>query len=210
MKILCISDTIDPLIYSNNIKERYGDVDLVLSSGDLSLEYYEYILSALNKPLMFVDGNHIKPAPIKSPKDCPTPSYFGDRLDDKVLVDKKTGLIIAGLGGSMRYNLGTGQYTEAAMKRRINALAPRLLLNKIKYGRYLDILVTHTSPRGIHDDVDLCHTGFECFNAFLDKYQPRYMLHGHMHLIDSNHRPVTQVGSTKVINVYKSYVLEIS
>lgn len=33
MKILCISDETDPLIYSKNIAKRYGDVDLVISAG---------------------------------------------------------------------------------------------------------------------------------------------------------------------------------
>ena len=58
MKILCVSDQIDPLIYSVNIKERYRDVDLVISAGDLPMEYLEFILSSLNKPLFFVFGNH--------------------------------------------------------------------------------------------------------------------------------------------------------
>jgi predicted phosphodiesterase len=58
MKILCISDTTDPLVYSPNIAERYADVDCVISAGDLPLKYYEYILSSLNKPLYFVFGNH--------------------------------------------------------------------------------------------------------------------------------------------------------
>ena len=58
MKILCLSDQIDPLIYSVNIKERYQDVDLVISAGDLPMEYLEFIVSSLNKPLFFVFGNH--------------------------------------------------------------------------------------------------------------------------------------------------------
>jgi predicted phosphodiesterase len=58
MKILCISDETDPLIYSKNIASRYGDVDLVLAAGDLPLKYYEFIISSLNKPLYFVFGNH--------------------------------------------------------------------------------------------------------------------------------------------------------
>ena len=58
MKILCVSDQIDPLVYSINIKERYQDVDLVISAGDLPMEYLEFIVSSLNKPLLFVFGNH--------------------------------------------------------------------------------------------------------------------------------------------------------
>lgn len=58
MKILCISDATDPLVYSENIVSRYGDVDLIIAAGDLNLKYYEFIISSLNKPLFFVFGNH--------------------------------------------------------------------------------------------------------------------------------------------------------
>ena len=58
MKILCISDNISPIIYSDKIKCRFPDVDMVLSAGDIDLEYYEFIISMLDKPLLFVFGNH--------------------------------------------------------------------------------------------------------------------------------------------------------
>ncbi|MDX9810656.1 MAG: metallophosphoesterase, partial [Sphaerochaetaceae bacterium] len=58
MKILCVADESDPLVYSPNIAERYKDVDFVIAAGDLPLSYYEYIVTSLNKPLYFVFGNH--------------------------------------------------------------------------------------------------------------------------------------------------------
>ena len=58
MRLLCIADHVDPLIYSTGLKERYGKVDLVLSAGDLTLGYYDFIISTLNRPLFFVFGNH--------------------------------------------------------------------------------------------------------------------------------------------------------
>ena len=57
LRVLYISDKVDPLIYSNNIKKRFGDVDLILSAGDLELDYYGFIVSSLNKPLLFVFGS---------------------------------------------------------------------------------------------------------------------------------------------------------
>jgi hypothetical protein len=35
MKILCVADNIDPLVYSSSIKSRFREVDLVLGAGDL-------------------------------------------------------------------------------------------------------------------------------------------------------------------------------
>ena len=53
MKILCISDATDTLIYSKNAPERYKDVDFVISSGDLPLRYYDYIQTVLKKDVIY-------------------------------------------------------------------------------------------------------------------------------------------------------------
>ena len=41
------------------------------------------------------------------------------------------------------------------------ALVPSPVLNKLRYGRFLDVLITHAPPRGVHDESDLCHAGFD-------------------------------------------------
>lgn len=215
MKILCVSDEVDPLVYSVNAKKRYADIDLVISSGDLPAKYYEFIISTLNKPLLYVNGNH---KGIHKTDDSgygmgasagSCDEYYGECIDGKVLYLKKLDLIVAGLGGSMKYNNGLDQYTETAQRRRMARMAPSLMLNKIYHGRPVDILVTHAAPFGIHDAPDLCHRGFECFNRFIDQYRPKYLLHGHVHVLDQNKRPVTECSETEVINVFKSYILEI-
>jgi len=212
MKILCVSDVVDPLIYSKQVKKRYADIDLVVSCGDLNVEYNEFIISSLNKPLYFINGNH-KGLPKKysnaNTKFLTNRRYYGEFIDGRVVFDKSKDLIIAGFGGSMYYNGGPDQYTEKQMRHRIRKIIPTLLYNKQKHGRYLDVLITHASPKGIHDDTDRCHQGFECFNDFIEKYQPKYLLHGHMHLIDMNNRPITKVGKTTVINIFKSYIIEV-
>jgi Icc-related predicted phosphoesterase len=219
MKILCISDDKDRLVYSAHVKNHFKDVDLVISAGDLSVNYYEFIISALNKPLFFVFGNHNLEAfngymrknyDNKHLKNSPDiePVYGGECIDGKVIRDKKSGLIIAGLGGSHKYNKGLHQYSNFQMRLRIYKLIPKLLFNKIRYGRYLDILVTHAPPLGHNDDIDKCHRGFASFLLFMDLFKPKYLLHGHTHLIDSNARRKEVYRRTKIINVYKSYVLK--
>ncbi len=218
MKILCISDATDALIYSKNAPERYKDVDFVISSGDLPLRYYDYIQTVLRKDVLYVYGNHnledfdraMGHAPTMGPNFVPIMPlvYAGLLLDGKVVRLKNSGLLIAGLGGSMLYNNGKSQYSEREMKWRIIKLIPHLLYNKIRYGRYLDILITHAPPRGLGDGDDLCHKGFECFLWFMNKFKPKYLLHGHVHLIDLNDMRERQFASTKVINIYKNYILE--
>ena len=58
MKILCVSDEIDPLIYNSSVKQVFGDIDVVLCAGDLPMDYIDFIVSTLNKPTYFVFGNH--------------------------------------------------------------------------------------------------------------------------------------------------------
>ena len=58
MKILCVSDYVDPLIYNQNVKEAFPDIDLILCAGDLPMDYVDFIVSVFNKPTYFVFGNH--------------------------------------------------------------------------------------------------------------------------------------------------------
>ena len=52
------SDVEIGFLYSPMIRDRYQDVDLILSCGDLPYYYIEYMVSMLNVPCYFVRGNH--------------------------------------------------------------------------------------------------------------------------------------------------------
>ena len=217
MRLLCVSDTTRSLAFSPSIKSIYHDTDLILSAGDMPLESYDYMATMLSRDVYYVYGNHnLKHFDVDMNKGFyrssdpidPSVKFYGFLLDGKVIRDKATGLLIAGLGGSMRYNEGDSQYSEREMERRIRRMIPRLLFNKHKYGRYLDILVTHAPPYGMGDGQDLCHMGFKCFLDFMKKYEPKYLVHGHVHLDDCNMPRVTEFGKTKVINVYGSYLID--
>ncbi len=214
MKILCVSDATDTLIYSLQAPLRYKDVDFVISAGDLPLRYYDYIQTILKKDVYYVYGNHNLENFARSVENkgdiysVTLPLCGGTLLENRVMNLKNHNLLIAGLGGSMLYNYGESQYTESQMRWRIARLIPRLMYNKKKYGRYLDILVTHAPPRGLGDGEDLCHKGFECFLSFMDKYKPKYLLHGHVHLDDMNANREILYNETKVVNVYKNHIIE--
>jgi Icc-related predicted phosphoesterase len=204
MKILCVSDHIDPLVYSNSIKTRYADVDYILCAGDLPLDYLDFIVSSLNKPLFFVFGNHhVDELTAQSCHNCGG-VHVGSR------VRKEEGLIVAGLGGSMRYNRGANQFTELQMYLEAIKLIPRMLYNRVFHRRYLDILLTHAPPRGIHDRQDRCHWGFRAFLWFMKTFKPRYLVHGHIHLYDLSDTRRTNWMKTEVINAYSHYIIDTS
>lgn len=218
MKILCIADHVDPMVYSNAIKERFKDVDLVISAGDLPMDYLGFVVSSLNKPLYFVFGNHnLKYLGEYNkryenrylPENQKAKSFGSTYVGFKVHYDRKNDLIIMGLGGSKKYNSSPSQYTEFDMYYQMIKLLPKLIFNKIFRGRYLDILLTHAAPRGIHDKEDPCHIGFKSFKWFMRKFSPQYLLHGHIHLYNINTKKVTDYYKTRVINVYDHYVLDI-
>jgi predicted phosphodiesterase len=221
MKILCVADHIDPLVYSRSIKKRFAEVELVLSAGDLPLSYYDFIMSTLNKPLLFVFGNHnlryislyktggeaFERARLRGQQSesyLPTgATHLGTRAR------REKGVLLAGLGGSNWYNGGENQYTEFQLALRILKLIPRLLYNKLRFGRYLDILLTHAPPLGIHDRDDPCHRGFKSFLWFMRKFTPKYLVHGHTHLYSASEVRSTRYGQTTVINAYDHVVIEL-
>lgn len=229
MRILCVSDQIDPLVYSTSIKSRFSDIDLILCAGDLSMDYIDFIVSTLNRPAYFVFGNHnlneygvyhkvnnkkIEVSSIDL-RYSHGAVYCGFKaISDKQFVikmpnGKPSPLLIAGISGSMRYNRGLNQYTNTQMLFRLFFLVPKLLLNRLRYGRFLDIFLTHAAPRGVHDREDLCHRGFDCFNIFLKLFHPLYMVHGHIHLYDTHTERFTKIASgTCVVNAYSHYIID--
>ncbi|MCU6707325.1 metallophosphoesterase family protein [Paenibacillus sp. J5C_2022] len=57
---------------------------------------------------------------------------------------------------------------------------------------------------------NLCHRGFECFVAVMDRYQPTYLLHGHQHLNYGRNQRIHQYVNTKIINAFGYHILDIS
>jgi len=220
MKVLCVADHIDPLVYSTQVKKRFGEVGLVLGAGDLPLEYYSFIVSSLNVPLLFIYGNH-NLSRLDFYQQKPAASHMED-IEDNMKFRNAVGatfledrhhrhgkLLIAGLGGSIRYNRGEHQFTEFQMMLRVLRLAPRLWWNKLIHGRYLDILLTHAPPRGIHDRNDKPHLGFKAFLTFMKWFRPRFLVHGHIHLYELNEIRRTTYLKTEVVNCYDHLVLEV-
>jgi len=124
-------------------------------------------------------------------------------------VAREKGLLIAGLGGSRWYNGEENQFTDFQMTLRILPLIPALLFNRIFRGRYLDVLVTHAPPFGIHDRPDPCHRGFKAFLWFMEVFRPAFLIHGHIHLYSSDEQRVSRYRGTTVVNAYNHTILEV-
>jgi Icc-related predicted phosphoesterase len=197
-RILAVSDEVDSRLYGSGALRQRSVPDLILGCGDLPPYYLDYLVSKLDVPLYAIHGNHDVAPPLEGSggfEACGA-HWIGGR---GVRVG---GVLLAGFDGSLRYNDGPYQSSQAEMHAAVRGLVPWLLMNRVRYGRYLDVLITHAPPRGIHDEADRCHTGFDAFNWFVRTFQPRYHLHGHIHLYDRRQPTVTRVGATEIINVY--------
>lgn len=207
VKILALSDEVVERLYSLCDRGHFSDIELILGCGDLPYEYLENLLTLLNAPLLYVPGNH---DPNYRAGEPLTYAEGGSNLDLKSVYLKK--LLIAGFGGSIHYRpRGTNQYTQTEAYGRALRLMPRLFSNRMQYGRYLDILITHSPPFGIHDDDTHAHQGLRAINWLLRVAKPRYHFHGHTHFQRRNISPSeTNHGQTKIINIYPYKIIEVS
>ncbi|MCI9645092.1 MAG: metallophosphoesterase [Oscillibacter sp.] len=196
MKLLLLSDKESEYLWDYYRPGRLDGIDLILSCGDLSSKYLTFLVTMTGKPLLYVHGNHDKTYDLHPPEGC-------DCVEDRLMTVK--GLRILGLGGSIQYSGGPHQYTEAQMARRIRRLRYRLW----RAGG-VDIVLAHSPMLGYGDGEDYAHQGFESLLALVDKYQPKYLIHGHVHVNYGFHIPrVLQRGETIIINAYERYVLDL-
>ncbi len=201
VKILCISDRVEPMLHGPGLNSYAKGVEAVISCGDLPFDYLEYVVTFLGAPVYYVLGNH-DPAPDgpERPEGC-TP------LDGRVV--SADDVVLAGLSGSRLYSGGPNQYTERQMRRRARALSRR-----IRFRRFLGrpepwVFVTHSPPFGLGDREDQAHIGFESFVDLIDRHEPSLWLHGHVHLYGPDQQRVSVRGKTKLINVFGHRILEV-
>ena len=203
MKILAVSDETVERLYNTNVRETFPDVRILLGCGDLPYSYLEFLVTVFNVPLFYVPGNH-------DPKYGASENSHaegGINLDGKVI--RKNGLVLAGLGGSICYRPGApNQYSQSEMYLKAFRLLPKIFIHTLH--RRLDILVTHSPPEGIHDDVDRAHRGLRALNFIIKVAKPRYLLHGHTIFYKQNIRShITEYRRTKVVNIYPYRLLDV-
>ncbi len=187
MKILAVSDEVSKQYYDYYTPGMLDGVDLILSCGDLRREYLEFLVTMSHCPLLYVHGNHDERFDTAPPEGCVC-------VDGQLYVHD--GVRILGLGGSFRYRDGKHMYTEEQMRRRLWRLKPALWRSG-----GIDILLTHAPARHVNDFDTLAHRGFECFGGLVERYHPKYFIHGHIHKNYGIHVPqLTRLGGTTVIN----------
>jgi len=211
VRVLALSDEVDVALAAD--PSLAGAVDLVVSCGDLPFEYLASVMEAVDAPLVFVPGNHdpdvggyhqarsglILRAGLPAEPPWPAGAVNADRR----VVDVG-GLRVVGLGGSPRYSDGPNQYTDRQQAARARRLVAAARWRHWRDGRPVDVVLSHSAPRGLGDEDDVAHRGFIALVDVVAALRPQYLLHGHV-----ASQPDRQIGQTLVRNVIGRHVFEI-
>ncbi len=196
MKILVVADKESPWLWDYFDKSKLEGIDLILSCGDLHPHYLSFLATFFQGPVLYVHGNHDDRYHETPPEGCTC-------IDGKIY--EYQGIRILGLGGSMRYRAGAHQYSQREMNRRIRRLSFALWRKK-----GFDILLTHSPAWRLGDGTDLPHEGFKGFLYLLDRYAPRFFVHGHIHMTyGAGIKRVRSYAGTTVVNAYERYIIEL-
>jgi Icc-related predicted phosphoesterase len=211
VNVLVVADEVASNLQEHTLRDL--SPDLVLGAGDLPWDYLEWIASSVDAPMVVVPGNH-DPA-IKDAKrgrsgmwtqdgmPCDAPRPHGVLNADQQVVEA-AGLRIAGLGGCVQYRPGPHQYTQRQYERRASRL-----LRRARSTRPVDILLTHAPPLGLGDGEDGPHVGIEALHRVIERLEPTWHLHGHIHPYGQT-MPDRHVGPTTIRNVIPWKVLDVT
>lgn len=213
--VLAVSDEVEESLYADLRTVR--ETELILACGDLPFDYLSYLIDGLQVPLVFVPGNHDPDLQgyrtsragltLRAGLPVQAPWPAGAISADGAVVDV-LGLRIAGLGGCVRYSTGPNQYTQHQLARRARGLVLRARWRRFRDGRGVDVLLTHTPPRGVGDGEDRPHHGFDSLHPLISRLNPPLLLHGHVHPFGTA-TPDLKVGSTTVRNVVGRHQFQI-
>lgn len=199
MRILAVADTEDRTLSEHFNPERYRDVDLVVSLGDLDADYLDYLVSRLNVRCLYVRGNHDAAYHERPPAGC-------ENVDGRVLTCG--GLRFAGLEGSRWYGGRGVEYGDRHM-----AWRGLMLGLRIRVAGGVDVIMAHAPPTYPDDPldatVDRVHAGFLTFQRLIETYRPKLFLHGHTHLGYGRNKRERAIGATRVIDCYGATLIDL-
>ncbi|MCE5188817.1 MAG: metallophosphoesterase family protein [Eubacteriales bacterium] len=194
LKILVVSDHESEYIWDFFDAKAFQGVEAVVSCGDLKPEYLSFLVTMIPAPLLYVRGNHDARYRENPPEGCID-------LEEKPAVIK--GVRFVGFGGCKSDRPADNHYSEREMSKRV-------LRASLSMRKGFHVLVTHAPAAGLGDGDDRFHEGFETFRSLIDRYRPRYHLHGHQHLTYSiGSKRILEYNDTIIVNGYNYYILDM-
>lgn len=179
MNVLAIADR-RPKI---NIAEvvSINNVELIITLGDLTREDLLQLEQIKTIPKIGVYGNH----------DSGTYMSELGIWDMHLRIWEYNGLRFGGFQGCVRYkeNPDAIMYTQEEASQ-IMIGFPRV-----------DVFLCHCPPRGINDEEEIAHQGFNALRDYIEREQPQVLLHGHTYPTEET--IVKQHGNTRIEYVFE-------
>lgn len=157
MNVLAVADRNPHINYDEVIRDNR--IELVITLGDLTREDLLPLQQITHIPKIGVYGNH----------DSGT---YMDELgiwDMHLKIWEFGGLKFGGFQGCVRYKADP----TAIMCTQEEANAMMQIMPAV------DVFMSHCPPRGINDEDEIAHQGFDALRTYIDTYQPAVLLHGH-------------------------------
>lgn len=208
VRVLAVADVVSPVIHSEAFPDNLPPFDLVLSAGDMPGEVLEFIATKTKVPPLYVMGNH--GVGLLREKSGETPYRRpGGCIDAHLKYVEVAGVTVLGVEGSARYRDGPFQYREPEYAMMLARLTPRLLYERSRRGRAVDVLLTHAPPVGPSAGEDFAHRGVPAFNAFHRRWRPLVHVHGHVHLEGGGPREHVTPEGVRVVNAFGYTLIDL-
>lgn len=185
MKVLAIADRRPKINILDTIREH--NIELIITLGDLTREDLLSLEQVTAIPKIGVYGNH----------DSGTYMPELGIWDMHLKVWDYQGLRFGGFQGCVRYkeNPDAIMYTQEE--------ASQMMANFPK----ADVFLCHCPPRGVNDEEEVAHQGFQALRDYIEREQPKVLLHGHTYPTEET--VVKQHGPTRIEYVYEYKILNL-
>lgn len=185
MKILAIADRRPDINIIDTVRDN--EIELLVTLGDLYREDLLALEQITNIPKIGVYGNH------------DSGSYMNELgiWDMHLKIWDYKGLRFGGFQGCVRYK----DSAHAIMCSQEEAIELMSGFPKV------DVFICHCPPRGINDEEEIAHQGFDALRNYIDLEQPKVLMHGHTYPTEEN--ITKQSGPTRIEYVYGYKIITI-
>lgn len=185
MKVLAIADRNPGIAIAQTVRDE--GIDLVVTLGDLERHDILGLAEVQTIPKIGVYGNH------------DSGNYMSELgiANMHLMTVSYQGLSFGGLQGCVRYK----DNPDAIMSTQEETW------RMMTHFPHVDVFITHCPPRGVNDEAELAHQGFDALRDYVEKMKPKYLLHGHTYPTEET--MVRQLGDTEIIYVHKYKIVEL-
>lgn len=185
MKALVLADR-PPHINIREIIQR-EQVELIITLGDLEQSDLVELEYVTNIPKIGIYGNHCGGTYME-------PLGITNMHGVSMTVQ---GVTFAGMEGCVRYKPDPTaiMYTQEQATQLLAGAPP------------VDVFITHCPPRGVNDEDEITHQGWDALREYVLTQKPRMLLHGHTYPTDET--LVTKLGDTDIVYVHGWKIVDL-